>query len=93
MPRQARLIPIHIMQRGVSRCAIFLDSDDRRHYLRLLGESAPRHGLSISSGEPGKVSLAMRQLGQAYVTAFNRRHRRSGTLWEGRFKFCLVDSS
>ncbi len=110
MPRQARLeipgIPLHITQRGVNRCAIFLDGDDRRHYLRLLGESAARHGLSIhayvlmgnhvhllvSSGEAGKVSLAMRQLGQAYVTAFNRRHRRSGTLWEGRFKSCLVDS-
>lgn len=31
-------------------------------------------------GRNGKVSLAMRQIGQAYVTAFNRRHRRSGTL-------------
>lgn len=110
MPRQARLeipgIPLHITQRGVNRCAIFLDDDDRRHYLRLLGESAARHGLSVhayvlmgnhvhllvSSGERGEVSLAMRQLGQAYVTAFNRRHRRSGTLWEGRFKSCLVDS-
>lgn len=110
MPRQARLeipgIPLHITQRGVNRCAIFLDDEDRRHYLRLLGESAARHGLCIhayvlmgnhvhllvSSDASGKVSLAMRQLGQAYVTAFNRRHRRSGTLWEGRFKSCLVDS-
>lgn len=110
MPRQARLeipgVPLHITQRGVNRCAIFLDDDDRRHYLCLLGESAAEHGLEIhtyvlmgnhvhllvSSGESGQVSLAMRQLGQAYVTAFNRRHRRTGTLWEGRFKSCLVDS-
>jgi putative transposase len=110
MPRQARLeipgVPLHITQRGVNRCAIFLDDDDRRHYLRLLGESAASHALQIhayvlmgnhvhllvSSDEAGKVSLAMRQLGQAYVTAFNRRHRRTGTLWEGRFKSCLVDS-
>lgn len=110
MPRQARLeipgVPLHITQRGVNRCAIFLDDDDRRHYLRLLGESAASHDLQIhayvlmgnhvhllvSSDEPGKVSLAMRQLGQAYVTGFNRRHRRTGTLWEGRFKSCLVDS-
>jgi putative transposase len=110
MPRQARLeipgIPLHLTQRGVNRCAIFLDDDDCRHYLRLLRESAGSHGLEVhayvlmgnhvhllvSSGEPGKVSLAMRQLGQAYVTGFNRRHRRTGTLWEGRFKSCLVDS-
>ena len=83
MPRQARLeipgVPLHITQRGVNRCAIFLDDDDRRHYLCLLGESAAKHGLEIhacvlmgnhvhllvSSGESGQVSLAMRQLGQA----------------------------
>jgi len=111
MPRQARLeipgVPLHITQRGVDRCAIFLDDDDRRHYLRLLGESAASHELRIhayvlmgnhvhllaSSDEQGKVSLTMRQLGQACITAFNRRHRRSETLWEGRFKSCLVDSN
>lgn len=110
MPRQARLelpgVPLHITQRGVNRCAIFLDDDDRRHYLALLGISAAKHGMGIhayvlmsdhvhllvSPGEPGQVSLAMRQLGQAYVTAFNRRHRRTGTLWDGRFKSCPVDS-
>lgn len=35
---------------------------------------------------------ALRWLGPCYVQAFNRRHRRSGTLWEGRFKSCLVDT-
>lgn len=34
----------------------------------------------------------MPALSQAYVTAFNRRHRRTGTLWEGRFKSCQDDS-
>ena len=110
MPRQARLeipgIPLHITQRGVNRCAIFLDDDDRRHYLGLLAQSARQHALRIhayvlmdnhvhllvSADEAGRISRAMRQLGQNYVTAFNRRHRRTGTLWEGRFKSCLVDS-
>lgn len=103
MPRQARLeipgVRLPITQRGVNRCAIFLDDDDRRHYLRLLGESAAGHHLQIhgcvlmgnhvhllvSSDEPGKVSLAMRQLGQACVTGFNRCHRRTATLWEPCF--------
>ena len=97
---------MHITQRGVNRCAIFLDDDDRRHYLRLLGEGTTKHGLQlhayvlmgnhvhllVSSDESGKISLAMRQLGQAYVTAFNRRYRRTETLWEGRFKSSLVES-
>lgn len=34
----------------------------------------------------------MRVLGQSYVQAFNARHGRCGTLWQGRFKSCLVDS-
>lgn len=81
---------MHLTQRGVNRCAIFLDDDDRRHYLRLLRESAGSHDLEIhayvlmgnhvhllvSSGEPGKVSLAMRQsrcrrLGFAFLSAGN----------------------
>ncbi len=35
----------------------------------------------------------MRSLGQRYVQYFNRRYERSGTLWEGRFRSCLVDSA
>src|SRR5204863_2827599 len=35
----------------------------------------------------------MRKLGQRYVPYFNSRYGRTGTLWEGRFKSCLVDSA
>jgi putative transposase len=35
----------------------------------------------------------MRDLGQRYVQYFNRRHERSGTLWEGRFRSCIVESA
>jgi putative transposase len=48
--------------------------------------------LLLTPSAPGRLSAAMRQLGQGYVPAFNRRDRRTGTLWEGRFKSCLVDS-
>lgn len=34
----------------------------------------------------------MQKLGRQYVRVFNARHRRSGTLWEGRYKSCLVKS-
>ena len=34
----------------------------------------------------------MRWMGQRYVALFNRRYQRTGTLWEGRFRSCLVDS-
>jgi REP-associated tyrosine transposase len=111
MPRHARLelpnVPLHIIQRGVNRCAVFIDADDRRHYLRLLRRAAQTYDISLhayvlmgnhvhllaTSQAVGAISDAMRWSGQCYVQAFNRRHRRTGTLWEGRFKSCLVDSN
>lgn len=35
----------------------------------------------------------MRNLGQRYVQYVNRRYGRSGTLWEGRYRSCLVESA
>jgi putative transposase len=35
----------------------------------------------------------MKNLGQRYVQAINRRWQRSGPLWEGRYKACLVDTN
>ena len=34
----------------------------------------------------------MKHLGQRYVQYINRTYRRSGTLWEGRFRSCLMQS-
>ncbi len=34
----------------------------------------------------------MQALGRRYVRYFNSRHRRTGTLWEGRYRSCMVDS-
>jgi putative transposase len=91
---------------GVNRCAIFLDDEDRRHYRSLLRQACDRFGmrvhafvlmdnhvhLFVSADRSGAVSAAMRLSGQSYVQAFNARHRRSGTLWQGRFKSCLVQT-
>lgn len=110
MPRQARLevpgIPMHVTQRGVNRCAIFLDDEDRHHYRRLLLEACTSHDvvthayvfmdnhvhLLLHAEQAGEVPRAMRAVGQAYVQASNQRHGRIGTLWQGRYKSSLVDS-
>ncbi len=34
----------------------------------------------------GAVSRCMQALGRRYVTHFNTSYRRTGTLWEGRYK-------
>lgn len=41
--------------------------------------------------EAGATGRMMQLLGRHYVGQFNGRHRRTGTLWEGRYKACLVD--
>lgn len=49
------------------------------------------HLLLTPTSEDG-VSLLMQALGRRYVRYFNYTYRRSGTLWEGRFKSCVVDA-
>lgn len=99
-------VPQHVIQRGNDRQACFFHEDDRLTYLTLLREAALRHGcdvhayvlmtnhvhLLVTPVEKGAVSRMMQTLGRNYVTHVNARYRRTGTLWEGRYKSCLVDS-
>ena len=99
-------IPLHVTHRGVNRAATFMDDEDFSQYRQRLGHALAGHGIALHAyvlmtnhvhllltpPAPGRISSAMRELGQGYVPTFNRKHRRTGTLWEGRFKSCLVDS-
>lgn len=99
-------VPQHVVQRGLDRQACFADTADYLHYRQELGEAALKHEcalhayvlmtnhvhLLVTPAEPGAVSRMMQALGRRYVACFNGRHRRTGTLWEGRFKSALVDS-
>ena len=99
-------IPQHIVQRGNNRLPCFLDDRDREHYLTLL--AAALHATAVelhawvlmdnhvhllaTPPDSGAISQMMQRLGRSYVGQFNARHQRTGTLWEGRYKACLVDS-
>lgn len=48
--------------------------------------------LLLTPNEAGAVSRLMHTFSRNYVGLFNGRHGRTGTLWEGRYKACLVDS-
>ena len=99
-------IPQHVIQRGNNRKPCFLSDEDRRHYLALL-ECAARENqcalhayvlmtnhvhLLATPGIKGGISNMMQSIGRRYVQSFNRRHRRTGTLWEGRYKATVVAS-
>lgn len=99
-------MPLHIIQRGNNRSACFFAEDDYALYLRHLGELAREHGclvhayvlmtnhvhILLTPEREESASLTMKGLGQRYVQYVNRRYRRTGTLWEGRFKSCLSQS-
>ena len=99
-------VPQHVVQRGNNRMPCFLDDDDRRRYLQCLREALVRYGcelhayvlmsnhvhLLLTPGIAGAVSRLMHTFARNYAGSFNARHGRTGTLWEGRYKSCLVDS-
>lgn len=97
-------VPLHIIQRGNNRIACFFAAQDYQFYLFNLDELGRRfecgvHAyvlmtnhvhMLITPAENDSASLLMKHLGQRYVQYINRVYRRSGTLWEGRFKSSLV---
>lgn len=99
-------VPQHIVQRGNNRLPCFLDDTDRRRYLTLLreallGSDCALHAyvlmdnhvhLLVTPPRTGCITRMMHKLGRQYVGSFNARHGRTGSLWEGRYKSCLVDS-
>jgi putative transposase len=100
-------IPQHIVQRGNNRLPCFLDDDDRQLYLQCLLSALQRFGcrlhayvlmsnhvhLLITPDEAGALSRLMHTFSRNYAGRFNHRHGRTGTLWEGRYKACVVGSS
>ena len=100
-------VPQHVIQRGNNRHATIFADEDYRCYLDCPRQSARRHHcaihayvlmtnhvhLLVASGEPGSISLVMRDLGRRCVQYINLVYQRTGTLWEGRFKANLVNTA
>jgi putative transposase len=47
--------------------------------------------LLLTPSTAESVTALMRDLGRRYVPYFNWRHERTGTLWDGRFRSCIVE--
>ena len=97
-------VPTHVVQRGNNRQAIFFADNDYRVYLGWVGEASERYGcevhayalmsnhvhLLVTPQDAVALSRMMQYVGRRYVPYVNHEYRRSGTLWEGRFKASLV---
>ena len=94
----------HVTARGNEKREIFRDDADRESWLSLLGKVVVSFGwrlhgyvlmgnhyhLIVETPIPC-LSRGMRHLNGVYTQAFNRRHRRVGHLFQGRFKSILVE--
>lgn len=93
----------HVCARGNERQKVFRDDRDRAHFLKLLEESLGRYQVLLLSfvlmgnhfhllarTERANLSRWMHWLMVVYTVGFNRRHRRSGHLFQGRYKSFLV---
>lgn len=99
-------VPQHVVQRGNNRLPCFLDDLDRQRYLQCLRQALGRFGcrlhayvlmnnhvhLLLTPGEMGALWCLMHAFSRNYAGLFNGRYGRTDTLWEGRYKVCLVDS-
>jgi len=94
----------HIMVRGIDKTDIFRDDEDKARFLERLGQNVEEGKCSVyawvlmsnhvhilfQSGKDG-ISTTMRKLLTWYAQYFNRKHRRTGHLFENRYKSILCD--
>ncbi len=93
----------HVTSRGNEKQAVFKDDTDRETFLRLLAHVTTRyhwlchayclmdnHYHLLIETPDANLSLGMRQLNGVYTQAFNRRHARTGHLFQGRFQGILI---
>ncbi len=94
----------HVIVRGVGRLSIFYDDYDREDFLarfdRLLQETTTtcyawvlldNHFHLLLQPQGAKLAFVMRRLLTGYAVAFNLRHKRSGHLFQNRYKSIVCD--
>ena len=97
---------MHVILRGIDRTAIFFAEDDYRSFSVTLAALADSesvrvhayvlmtnhvHLLMTPATDRGPAQL-IKGLGQRYVQRINRTYRRTGTLFEGRFRSAVIES-
>lgn len=94
----------HVIQRGNNRQSIFVDREDFETMLSLLADNAQKYSVAVHAyvlmdnhfhllATPATAEglpQMMQAVGRRYVQYFNRRHARTGTLWEGRYRSTVL---
>ena len=96
----------HVIQRGNNREPTFASEQDVVFYLDCLRRASQEHALLIHAyvlmtnhvhllatpEHEQSLPKTMQSVGRRYVQYFNYAHRRSGTLWEGRYRATPVQA-
>ena len=99
-------LPVHVIQRGNNRQVCFAADSDLKAYAHWLFEAAEQYGVDIHAWvfmtnhvhllmtptSRNAISRCIQYLGRYYVRYFNYRYKRTGTLFEGRFKSSVVQN-
>ena len=92
----------HVITRGNQRQKIFLGEEDFLRFLELLQRYKKKHkaklyGYCLMSNhahlilDSEKLTKLMQGLNLAYVSYFNKKYKKVGHLWQGRFKSMIVN--
>ena len=98
-------LPHHAIQRGNNRQDIFFDKADRLYFLSKLKEISQEEKVLIGSyvlmtnhihillypEKPDGLIMVMKGVAQNYTQYVNRKYKRSGKLWDNRYKLHMVD--
>jgi REP element-mobilizing transposase RayT len=95
----------HVMNRGIARRVVFENREDIRYFLSRIARAVRRGDLELHAfailathfhlmvrSPAGRLSAAIMRVEHDYVRWFNRRRRRDGSLFRGRFLSRRVDS-
>ena len=97
--------PVHLVQRGNNRGTCFHYRSEAERFLEFLDEARQEYGVGVHAyvlmtnhvhllatplGDPLGIVQMMKVVCQRYAQYFNKRHERTGGLFEGRYRSCLV---
>ncbi|MFH1479256.1 MAG: transposase [Candidatus Omnitrophota bacterium] len=98
-------IPYHVIHRGNNRQKIFFCDGDYRYFVSLIEEAKKKYECKLYSyvlmpnhihfllevyQNPEHLAKYIKLIAQKYTQYINRTHKRTGTLWEGRFRSSLI---
>ena len=95
----------HVILKSIANLILFKDSEDYVTFTKVLEELPAKYGVMIHAYvltphffefvatplHADSLSKFMQSLGRRYVGYYNKKYKRTGTLWEGRYKASLVE--